>query len=183
MSSSVPAAGRSPFSHLARFGKAKPKNEDDENDDNVIDEEDDEDEDEDDTEDEKKKKRAKKKAEDKEDEEDDKKSDAHAARARERARVRAIMSSKSGQEFSSVALGLATGTSIPRHQAIRILRAMTKDLSPGAGGDSLRDRMAGVSQPDLGAGGGPEAPAPGGRVMTVEACLRAAAKARGEIPI
>ncbi len=181
MSSSVPAAGRSPFSRFARsMSKVEGQVEDD---DTVIDEEDDdEDDDEDQTEDEKKKKRAKKKAEDKEDEEDDKKSDAHAARARERTRVRAIMSSKAGQQFPSVALGLATGTSIPRHQAIRILRAMTKDL-PDAGSGSLRDRMAGLNQPDLGAGGGPEAPAPGGRVMTVEACLRAAAKARGEIPI
>jgi hypothetical protein len=93
------------------------------------------------------------------------------------------MSSTAGQQFPSVALGLATGTSIPRHQAIRILRAMTKDL-PDAGSGSLRDRMAGLSQPDLGAGDGSEAPAPGGRVvMTVAACLRAAAKARGEIPI
>jgi hypothetical protein len=157
MTSSVPRAGRSPFSYLAR---SRPKVEGQvEDDDTVIDEgEDDEDEDETDDEETKKKKKAKKKAEDKEDEEDDKKSDAHAARARERARVHAIMSSRAGQQFPTVALSVATGTSIPRHQAIRILRAMTKDLSPGAGGDSLRDRMAALNQPDIGAGDARPAP-------------------------
>ena len=57
------------------------------------------------------------------------------------------------------ALGLATGTSIPRHWAIKILRAMTKDLSPGAGGDpGLRVRMAALNQPDIGAGDARPAP-------------------------
>jgi len=147
MSSSVPRAGISRFSYLARSGSKVNDPVDD--DDTVIDEEDDEDETED--EETKKKKKAKKKAEDKEDEEDDKKSDAHAARARERARIRAIMSSAAGQQFPAVALSVATGTSIPRHQAIRILRAMTKDLSPDAGSGSLRERMANTQQPDIGA--------------------------------
>lgn len=153
--SSVPPAGISPFSYLAR-SKAKVNDKDkvDEDEDkNVIDDdEDDEDDETGDDDETKKKKKAKKKAEDKEDEKDEDKPDARAARAREKARIRAIMSSPAGQQFPAVALGLAADTSIPRHAAIKALTRMTKDLSASAAGsDALRDRMAGMQQPDIGA--------------------------------
>jgi len=175
--SSVPAAGRSPFARFARLTKSKPNNEDDENEDNVIDEEYDEDE-EDETGDDdetKKKKKAKKKAEDKEDEKDEDKPDARAARAREKARIRAIMSSSAGQQFPAVALGFACDTSMPRHAAIKTLTRMTKDLSASAGGDPLRDRMAALDQPDIGAGDARPAP------NLAEQIILAGRKARGEI--
>ena len=138
------------FSHLAG-GKSKPKDQVHEEEDEVVDEQEDNEDDETGDDDEKKKKKAKKKAEDKEDEKDEDKPDARAARAREKARVRAIMSSPAGQQFPDVALGLACDTAMPRHAAIKVLTRMTKNLSAGAGGDSLRDRMAGIRQPDIGA--------------------------------
>ena len=130
MSSSVPAAGRSPFSHLAR---SRSKVEDQvEDDDNVVDEEDDEDDEDetDETKTKKKQKRSEEKSRGQGRRRRRQKPDARAARAREKARVRAIMNSPAGQQFPSVALGLARGTSMPRHAAIRTLSTMTKNLSP-----------------------------------------------------
>lgn len=174
MTTSVPTGGRSPFSHFAR---AKSKDEVDENDDVVVDEED-ETEDEDETGDDdetKKKKKAKKKAEDKEDEKDEDKPDARAARAREKARIRAIVTSPAGQQFPAVALGFACDTSMPRHAAIKTLTRMTKDLSASAGGDGLRDRMAGINQPDIGASDARPSP------NLAEQIVYAGRKRRGEI--
>ncbi len=176
--SSVPPAGRSPFSRFSYLagGKSKPKDQVDEEEDEVIDEEEDNEDDETGDDDEtKKKKKAKKKAEDKEDEKDEDKPDARAARAREKARARAIMSSPAGQQFPDVALGLACDTAMPRHAAIKVLTRMTKNLSASAGGDPLRDRMAGIQQPDIGASDARPAP------NLAEQIILAGRKARGEI--
>ena len=148
----IPSIVASPFSHLARNApKVDDKNKDDEID--AGDEPDDAEDGE--TDEEKKKKSKKRKAEDQEDDEDEKKPEARAARAREKDRVKAIMSSPAGLRFPAAALQIAIGSSLPRHKAIKMLNAMTKDMSPGAGpaaADSLRDRMAAVQQPAIGAG-------------------------------
>ncbi len=178
MATSIPAASRSPFSHFAR-AKSKPEDKVDENDDNVVDDDDDEDEDENETDEDKEKKKQKKqkqKSEDKEDDDDDKEPEARAARSREKARVRAIMNCVAGQQFPVIALGLALDTTLPRHAAIKTLTRMTKNLDlASAGGDALRDRMAGMQQPDIGASDARPDP------NLAERIIAAGRKRRGEI--
>lgn len=90
---------------------------------------------------------------DMEDEEQD--PDAKSARARERARIRAILVSEPGKANPVAAAHLATGTSMPRGQAIEMLAAMQAGQPVAAAAvepkrDNLRDRMADVPNPTVG---------------------------------
>ena len=94
---------------------------------------------------------------DMEDEEQDK--DARAARRRERARCAAIFSSPYATANLEATAHLAFGTSMPRDAAISLLAAMCAGKSAQAGAaateprrDDLRDRMAQVPNPAVGAG-------------------------------
>ena len=102
-------------------------------------------------------------ADDMEDEEPGK--DARAARARERSRIRAILVSEPGKANPVAAAHLATGTSMPRGQAIEMLAAMQAGqvgASASAAAeprrDNLRDRMAEV--PNAAVGSEDQRPAP-----------------------
>jgi hypothetical protein len=187
MTTSVPTFPRpSPFSHLARNPAASAASDVPPNKPTDDDEDDDQDDDQDEADDEsgdgkktkKKKSKAKKKAEDDSDDSDDKKPDARAARAREKARIRAIVTSDAGLRFPSAALQIALGGSTPRHAAVQMLAAMTKDAAPASasGRDSLRDRMAGERSPEVGSGGD-ERPA----ANLAQMILAADRKRRGEI--
>lgn len=185
MATSVPSVSAkppSPFLHLARNPAAKsdaPSNapDDEEDQDEAADDDDDE------TSDGKKKKSKEvKKAEDKEDDEDEKKPDARAARAREKARIRAIVNSSAGLRFPAAALNVALESSMPRHVAIETLARMTAGLPSGGGGAaaSLRDRMAGVQVPDVGAGDTQSPANTGTAQATAAAIIAAGKKRRGE---
>ena len=177
----------SPFAHLARPPKAAESDDDKKKDDAKKAKADGDDDKSDD--DDKKAKGKKAKAEDEddsemEDEEDDK--DARAARARERSRIRAILVSEPGIANPVAAAHLATGTAMPRGQAIEMLAAM-QALSttmhveqPGAAAaeprrDNLRDRMAEVPNPVVGAEGTRTAPS------MAEQIVLAGKKRRGEV--
>lgn len=175
---SVPAAGQNPFSHLSRaFSDVPPNQPDDPDEDDADEEEDDEDEEKD--EDGKKTKKSKKtkKAEDDSDDDDDKKPDARAVRRRERARVAAILNSAAGKRFPDAAKHLAFRTSTPRWRAVRLLQGMSANVPQGnnAGGN-LRDRMAGVRAPDVGAGGDSTT-----SPTLAQQIIMAGKKARGEV--
>lgn len=160
--------------------KSKSKIEDEKKKDKDEDENEDGDENDDDDEDEgskSKKSKKTKKAEDDEDDEDEDKPEARAIRAREKSRIRAIMNSAPAKQIPGAALRVALDTSMPRNAAISMLAGMASDLPKG--GTSLRDRMAGIQQPDIGAGG-PEAPAPGDTKVIAAAIIAAGKKARGE---
>ena len=135
--------------------------------------------DEDDGDGKKKKSKKVKKAEDEEDEEDEDEPEARAARGREKARVLAIMNSSAAQRSPSAALHVALNTSMPRHAAIKMLGAMVADM-PKSGAGSLRDRMASVSIPDIGAGGD-EAPGLDDPKAVAARIIQAGRRARGEV--
>lgn len=140
----------------------KSKSEKDEDDD-----EDDDDDDQDDDED----------GDDDSDREDDDDPDARHARARERGRIKAIMLSDVGKRNPAAAAHLATGTSMSRKQVIQTLAAMEAAMpqgSSGGGRESLRNRMTGVKDPALGAGGESAAP------NLAQQIVQAGKKARGE---
>jgi hypothetical protein len=124
----------------------------------------------------KKKEDAKKKGDgdDESDREDDEEPEARAARARERGRIAAILSSEAGNANPIAAAHIATGTSIPRSQAIEMVHAMGPAAEPAPRGDPLRERMASTPRPDIGAG--EERPAANLAQMIVVADK----KARGE---
>ena len=93
-------------------------------------------------------------SDDMEDEEQDK--DARVARARERSRIRAILVSEPGKANPVAAAHLATGTSMPRGQAIEMLAAMQAGQVGASAAaeprrDNLRDRMAEVPNASVGA--------------------------------
>jgi hypothetical protein len=182
MSTDLAAAFRSPFASSAKFTKKveddkdKDKDKDKEGDEGLDEDEDLEDQPEDN--DEKKKKKSKKRgAEDEEDEKDDDKPEARAARAREKRRIKAIVNSHAGQRFPGAAMRVALDTSLPRWSAVAMLSSLTSDLLD-AGRVSLRDRMAGVEQPNVGTDGGNP---PDGTTAMAAAIIRAGQKARGEI--
>jgi hypothetical protein len=207
MSTSVPSAGASPFSHLARnaqpavAGKASDdddKKKKDEEEAKRAEDKKKEDEEAKKAEDKKKEDEeaaAKKKADDKKKEEDAKKADdddgdtndekdpeARAARARERGRIRAIVTSDAGKLNPVGAMHLATGTSMSRSQAIETLHAMgvpAAAAEPARQTDTLRDRMATVKNPDVGPDGA-QAPAAGSVQATAAAIVAAGKKRRGE---
>lgn len=85
---------------------------------------------------------------------DDTKSKARAARGRERGRIRAILTSAAGKQNPVAAAELATGTSMPRQQAVAMLMAIgpAAEAAPApAARDALRERMAKVDVPNVGA--------------------------------
>jgi hypothetical protein len=203
MAGTVPAVGTSPFSHLARAvgGQAtsddnEPKKpvaaaaaEDDKDEDKdkekdkakkakAEDSEDDAEGDDKDKEKDSKKSKKSKAADDEDgdddtDREDDDKPEARAARARERGRIQAIVLSDAGKANPVAAMQLACGTSMSRKQAINMLAAFGP-AAVSAPRDGLRDRMALVPQPAVGAGG--EQPA----ANLAQQIILAGAKARGE---
>jgi hypothetical protein len=90
------------------------------------------------------------------DKEDDDDKDARAARARERGRVRAILLSDAGKINPAAAAHLATETNMSRRAAIGMLSALNitsaapiQKQEPQR--DQLRDRMAEVRTPEIGA--------------------------------
>lgn len=114
------------------------------------------------TDDEPKGKKAKKASDEDEDadqadEDDENDTDAKAARGRERRRIRAILVSEPGKANPVAAAHLATGTSMPRNQAIEMLAAMQAGSTQAAAGpapaasrDTLRTRMAEVPNANVG---------------------------------
>lgn len=179
--SSVPPAGRSPFSHLsmqAQAAAAAKEPKDDDVDDEDADEEDDGDDDTDENGKKTKKSKKVKKAEDDSDEKDDDKPDASAARRSEKARIRTIVNSAAGKRLPAAALNLALNSAMPRHAAVRLLARMNADVPQGA--SSLRDRMAGVGEPDIGSGDTHSPAAPGSAQATAAAIIAAGRRRRGE---
>lgn len=189
MTTSVPAAGKSPFAHLAQ-SKSKRSGPDDvgdeeEHEDNTHDDADEDDDDDGDDTDEngKKTKKSKKvkKAEDDSDDKDEDKPDASAARRREKARIRTIVHSAAGKRLPAAALNLALSSAMPRHAAVRLLARMGADI-PTQGARGLRDRMAGVDMPEIGSdpsqngGGGPTSSSAAQAALIIAA----GRKARGE---
>ena len=80
---------------------------------------------------------------------------SRAARLRERARCAAIFSDPAAAHNPALAAQLAFGTSLPRSEAVAVLRAG----GAGAKSSRLADRMAGVTIPPVGA----DAPAAAGK--------------------
>jgi len=184
--SSVPAAGRPPFSHLSRDAQAAAKADDDDLDDEALDDEEGDDDDEEGDDEERgekgkktKKSKKTKKAEDDSDDDDEKKPDARAIRRRERARIHTILNCTAGKRLPDAAKHLALRTSTPRWSAVRLLRNMSANV-PQTRGANLRDRMSGEVMPDIGAGDAQSA-APGSAKATADAIIAAGKKARGEI--
>jgi hypothetical protein len=108
---------------------------------------------------------------DKDDDEDDK--DMKAARARERARCAAIFGDKAAGLNPALAASIAFGTSLPRSQAIQLLRNGVAGMrQPG-----LHDRMTGSGAADLrtSSAGAPAA----NRSQTIQSGWDAAAKRAG----
>jgi hypothetical protein len=212
MTTSVPSAGTSPFSHLARnpsaaiAGRASDddKKKDEEEaaakkkaeEDKKKDEEEaaakkkaeDDKKKEEKAEDDKKKEDAKKKGkaddgDDDSDRDDDENPEARAARARERGRIRAIVTSEAGKLNPVGAMHIATGTSMSRRQAIEMVHAMGAPAAsePPRPTDPLRDRMAGVKTPDVGAGDTQQPANAGTAQATAAAIVAAGKKRRGEV--
>jgi hypothetical protein len=201
---SVPAAGKSPFAHLARNAPRAAEDEKDEKDESASEDEECEEDDED-TENEKKTKKTKKAKKAKKAEEDDDDADAaeddeedgdedmsegdddsdkdddakaatRAARARERGRITAIVTSKAGKANPVAAMEIACATSMSRRQAIGLLQAMGAPAASAKSSDSLRSRMANEAQPDVGSGDG-EQVAPN----LAQQIILAGKKRRGEV--
>jgi hypothetical protein len=101
---------------------------------------------------------------------------AKVARARERGRIFAIMCSDQGKANPVAAAHLAMQTSMPRDEAIAMLSAIGTNAAPPRADapPSLRDRMATVADPKLGAGDA------GGEPTLAQQIIAAAKKARGE---
>ncbi|HXR23786.1 MAG TPA: hypothetical protein VN742_00395 [Candidatus Binataceae bacterium] len=176
MPTDLAASFRSPFANRETLAK---KVEDDKKKDEPENAVSDEAEDENEGEDGKKTK--KRRAEDKEDEDDEKKPDARAARARERARIDTIMSCAEAKQLPGAALSLALNSSMPRHQAVKMLASMAADLSSGANRRAaLSERMASIPQPNVGLDG-PNAPVPGSTAELAAAIVNAGRRRRGEI--
>ena len=115
--------------------------------------------------------------EDEDDEDDEKKPEARAARSRERARIKAILVSEPGRANPVAAAHLATGTSMPRGQAIEMLAAMQAGqpaLAAEPKRDDLRSRMSEVPNPSVGSEGARPAP------NLAEQIVAADKKRRGE---
>jgi hypothetical protein len=179
---SVPSVPVSPFARLSRLAtgsKADDKDEKDPTDKNdAVDDGDDDDDEEDGADESGKKKKSKKvkKAEDDSDDEDEEKPEARSARLREKARIATILHSAAGQRLPGAALQLALESSMPRHAAVKLLASMSGNVPQSR--DGLRDRMAGVDVPDLGAG---DAQQPAAGVQgTAAAIIAAGKKRRGE---
>ena len=135
--------------------------------------------------DDKKKSKKSKKADgdDDSDREDDDDPEARSARARERGRIRAIVTSDAGKLNPVGAMELACGTSMSRRQAIGTLRAMGAPIgaSTPRQTDALRNRMAGVETPEIGAGDDARPDANASPVnATAAAIIAAGKKRRGE---
>lgn len=102
---------------------------------------------------------------------------AAQARARERARVAAILGCPAAAANIAAAAQIATGTTLPRAQAIALLATLAPPAATApAGRRSLDERMAGVETPALGT----EPPAPIGDAAEAARILSAARRARGE---
>jgi hypothetical protein len=191
MVTSVPRAGmssfspNSPYAHLAK-NKGDPKDDPkDPKDDSDLDDDDEDEDRDDDTEvDENgrktKKSKKTKKAEDKDDEDDEGDSKAAAVRQRERTRVATILNSAAGKRLPTAARRLALGGKMPRHAAVKLLRSMRADV-PQNGSQNLRDRMAGVDEPDVGAGDTQQSAAAGTPQAMAAAIIAAGKKRRGEV--
>jgi hypothetical protein len=172
---SVPARfSASPFAHLKAKKDETPSDIDDDDDDDETDDDGDDEE----AKAKKARKKAKKKAEDADDEADESKSDARVARQRERARIRTIVNSSAGKRSPAAALHLALTTAMPRHSAIALLTSMNEN--PQSVGDTLRDRMAGTAQPDVGVGAA-QSHTQGGSAGLAAAIIAAGRKRRGEV--
>lgn len=137
-------------------------------------------------EDDKKKEDAKKKnkaddGDDDSDRDDDENPEARAARARERGRIRAIVESDAASVNMKAATRFALRTRMSRDEAIAHLEGMEPSVAaePARATDPLRDRMAGVKSPDVGAGDAAP-PAPGSAQATAQAIIAAGKKRRGE---
>jgi hypothetical protein len=83
-------------------------------------------------------------------EDDDEEPEARS-RASERARIKAIIESEPGQANVEAAYELAVNSDLPAANAIAILKSVGPKSSAVAGDASLRERMAGTQQPDIGA--------------------------------
>jgi hypothetical protein len=155
MSTSVPAFPVRRFSASSPFANLKKKDEkpaDDTDDLDDPDPDDDEDDEEVDEAGKKKPKKSKKtkKAEDDADVADQADATARATRERERRRCLTILNSNSGKRLHDVALHLALQTNLAGHAAVALMKNMRENVQ--SGGDTLRNRMAGTTQPDVGVG-------------------------------
>lgn len=101
---------------------------------------------------------------------------AAQARARERARVAAILGCPAAAANIAAAAQIATGTTLPRAQAIALLATLAPAAAAPPGRRSLDERMADVQTPSLGT----EPPAPTGAAAEAGRILSAARRARGE---
>ena len=181
-------AGSSPFAGLRRSSAAIKAAEDDKKDDDKKNDESKkskaEDDKDDDKKDDDKKSKSKSKKADPEDGDDDSdrkdedEPDARAARARERGRIRAIC--EAGLEVGNpdAAYHLAVGSNMSRKNAIAMLHSIgpAKAAAPR---DGLRERMATVVQPEIGAGGA-ETAAPNDPKALAARIVAARRKADGE---
>lgn len=120
----------------------------------------------------KKAKKAKAEGDDETDGEDEADSKMASARARERGRIAAIMSSEAAVANPAAALRLAVTTSMSRDAVVATL----KDIGPA--GRSGRDRLMGVTVPDVGSGGSQQ---PGGASSLASAIIAAGKRRRGEV--
>lgn len=116
------------------------------------------------------------------DEEDEDEPEARAVAKRQRGRIAAILNSEPGKALRESAILLATGTSMPRTQAIAML-ASFQAAAPAAAAkpaqteqrDQLRDRMASVEQPNIGVGDAASGP------NLAQQIVLAGKKRRGEV--
>jgi hypothetical protein len=160
----------------SKKSKAEDEKKDDEKDEEKSKKSKAEDKEEDGDEDEKKSKKSKSEGED--DEPEARAANEARIRASERARIRAIFESEAGQANLEAAYELAVNSDMPSGNAIAILRSVgpAKAETPR---ETLRDRMAGTKQPDIGAGG-PEKPSFDTPEAFAAAVTAADKKRRGE---
>ncbi len=109
---------------------------------------------------------------------DMRKKSARAARLRERARCSAIFKDAAAGKNPALAAQLAFGTSLPRSEAISVLRAGGLAVASSPRRPTLDERMAAVKVPSVGAG---DAGRPASGAQSVAQQIIAAGKrARGE---